>query len=252
MSVFLMITWLRMCHDMLTNEKQVVSFGMQVGADWLNNELDDEPESIFLDSPYTLATIVEEYYIEERLVPQKWGNYRVFECIHKCMSVCERSSRKNSFHNWLWEKHSVTFDDACFIVPIINIEAVLCYKWAALAIGIITKMQTDAIPIIREHNVIFQLLYYKACLTHQILYKPVQDHDVYSSIYNKIMELGIKEEYYIPDFEQLHDWPRKKHLDKYEKDVRLAIISLCKMLAHFGLELVVPFSIATPRINKNL
>lgn len=144
----------------------------------------------------------------------------------------------------------MTFDDACFITPIINIEAVLCYKWSALAIGIITRMENENASLEVKQNILFQLIYYKACVTHQVLYKPVQDHDTYGTIYNKVMEMGIYENYFIPDFDGLHDWPRKKRLDSYESDVRLAIIALCKLLAYFGLELVIPFSIITPRVGK--
>ena len=201
-------------------------------------------------SPETLCVLMDEFYMDYdngRNEPQQWSDYRVnTRQLHKPLDRIRYQYTTEDMHQYMWSKHEITFKHGEFILPVSNVEAMLCYKWAEYAVCILVNMEHYRVPNRFQEEVLFELVYYKSCLSEQVLNRPIQDFDAYTDIYGQVEARAKSCGFVIPDHKELHDWPRIKSLSRFEKDVRLAIQSLCKQIRLMGLDIVIPFYVATP------
>ena len=106
--------------------------------------------------------------------------------------------------------------------------------WSEISLGLISDFKTNVYDIKSYQKLVFTLVYYKACISYQIVHKTVSDYNEYRFIYDDMVNYAKLDDFYYPKFFELHDRSAIKLLSRSEKQIRTLTVQLAKYISTFG------------------
>ena len=152
-------------------------------------------------------------------------------------------------HDNIWAEYGERFEYGYFIVPCCNVESVLTTKWSEWSVALLASMKKKYYAVSSYERVLFQLIYYKICISKQLLSKPIKDHMEYQYYFRSLKITALKYQFSVPNFRYLHDVDKITPRDPYELRVRMIIKNMTSMISQLGFTVILPFK-QSPRIIK--
>ena len=196
----------------------------------------------------SLAFLCDEKICHEELYERVWtSNKRLTGPSKNGVQIMRRYkfSLEVGPHDDLWAEHGRRFQYGNFVIPCCNVEALLTTKWAEYSICLLDEMRKSFFSRPSYQRKLFSLIYYKICITKQIMDIPIEDHKEYEYYYKFLKKLAVKNDFSTPEFLRLHDKPRMFPLDKYDYRVRGIVKNIIKMGMKLGLKINLPFKSKT-------
>ena len=194
-----------------------------------------------------------EFKIKETSILEKvWTKIK---SIHNPSITGSRQMRKYGahtdigIHDDVWAEYGERFEYGYFIIPCCNVEAVMTTKWSEWSVALLATMKKKYYAVSSYERVLFQLIYYKICISKQLLSKPIKDHMEYHYYYRSLKLTALKYNFSVPYFRYLHDIDKIAPRDPYELRVRMIIKNMTSMISQLGFTVILPFK-QSPRITK--
>ena len=137
--------------------------------------------------------------------------------------------------------NSEQFSHGYYIAPVQNVCAMFTRMWSEISLGLISDFKTSVYDIKSYQELVFTLVYYKACISYQVVHNTVTDYKEYKPIYDDMVRYAKIDKFYYPKFISLHDRTAVKLLSRSEKQIRTLTVQLAKYITTFGIPIIIPF-----------
>ena len=164
---------------------------------------------------------------------------------------------KNTLHAIFWQRNKTIFDHGVYLMSVPNLEAFFTSMWADMTLALLTTLWNKTVPFYQPktrriifYRACFTAVYYKLCLSFNLLCHPVRNAKNYEHLHDYMVKQATKDirltNVIWPSLRELHGpliCPDSMYLAKF----RNLNITMSKYLSKMGHQIVVPHGRVTSK-----
>ena len=108
-------------------------------------------------------------------------------------------------HDTIWAMNSEQFTHGYYIAPVQNVCAMFTRIWSEISLGLLSDFKTTVYDIKSYQELVFMLVYYKACISYQVVNKTVSDYKEYKHIYDDMVRYAKIDKFHYPKNDNKED-----------------------------------------------